>query len=160
MRVLDRGRLPDEDAAPPGLFRPRTFDLVRDRVTAWRVGRETTRWYLDMWGEGNRSGWRRTQELIRDMDRRSNRRGARFAVAIWPLFVGLEGPYPFSAAHRTIEQFCLGAGIPVLDLLSVFGGRRSSELWVHPVDRHPNEVAHRLAAEALAPRVRELAEAP
>ena len=158
--ILDRERLPDETTAPPGLFRLRTFDLVADRVGAWRVGQETTRWYRDMWGEGNPEGWPRTQELIRDMERRSNRQGARFVVAIWPLFVGLEGPYPFSAAHETIAEFCLGAGIPVLDLLPVFRGQRSSGLWVHPVDRHPNELAHRMAAEALAPLVSGLAEAP
>jgi hypothetical protein len=26
-----------------------------------------------------------------------------------------------------------------------------AQLWVHPVDHHPNELAHRLAAESLAP---------
>ena len=155
---------PDDRAAVPDLHHfadhTRDFDLVTDRVGAWRVGRETTRWYLDMWGEGNPAGWSKTQELIRDMERRSNRQGARFAVVIWPLFVGLEGPYPFSPAHETIGEFCLGAGIPVLDLLDVFRGHRSSELWVHPVDRHPNEVAHRMAAEGVVPLVRRLAAAP
>jgi hypothetical protein len=158
--ILDRERLPDEAVEPPGVLRSRTVDLVADRVSAWRVGRETTRWYLDMWGEGNPQGWRRTQELIREMSRLSNRRAARFLVAIWPLFVGLEEPYPFAPAHETISRFCSGAGLLVHDLLPVYRGRRSSELWVHPVDRHPNEVAHRLAAESLAPIVLGLADAP
>ena len=158
--ILDRERLPDETTAPPGPLRSRIFDLVADRVGAWRVGRETTRWYLDLWGKDNPQGWARTQELIREMDRRSNRQGARFLVAVWPLFVGLEGPYPFEVVHETLRRFCLGSGIPFLDLLPVFRGRRSAELWVHPVDRHPNEVAHRMAAEALAPVVRQLATAP
>jgi hypothetical protein len=158
--ILDRERLPDEAAAPPGLLRSRTFDLVADRLSAWRVGRETTRWYLDMWGEGNPEGWPRTQEIIRDMGRRLNRQGARLLVAPWPLFVGLEGPYPFLPAHETIARFCRGAGIPHHDLLPVYQGHRSSDLWVHPVDRHPNEIAHRMAAESLAPVVRHLADAP
>jgi hypothetical protein len=158
--ILDREQLPGEVAAPPGLLRLRSWDLVADRLSAWRVGRETTRWYLDMWGEGNPEGWQRTRELIREMDRRSNRQGARFVVAIWPLLVGLEGPYPFAPAHEAIRRFCLGAGIPVHDLLPVFEGRRSSELWVHAVDRHPNEEAQAMAAEALAPLVRQLADAP
>jgi lysophospholipase L1-like esterase len=158
--ILDRERLPDEAPASPGLLRLRTWDLVADRVSAWRVGRETTRWYLDMWGEGNPEGWQRTQEIMRAMDRRLNRQGGRFLVAAWPLFVGLEGPYPFTAAHETIGRFCLGAGIPWLDLLPVFLGHPSSDLWVHPVDRHPNEVAHRMAAEALLPVVLRLADAP
>ncbi len=158
--ILDRERLPDETAAPPGFLSPRTWDLVADRLRAWRVGRETTRWYLDMWGEGNAEGWRSTREIIRDMNRRVNRQGGRFLVVAWPLFVGLEGPYPFTSAHETIGRFCLGVGIPWFDLLSVYRGHRSPELWVHPVDRHPNEVAHRMAAEALEPVVRRLADAP
>jgi lysophospholipase L1-like esterase len=158
--ILDRERLPDEAVEPPSVLRSRTVALVADRISAWRVGRETTRWYLDMWGEGNPQGWQRTQELVRDMGRLSNRRGARFLIAIWPLFVGLEGPYPFAPAHETIARFCAGVGLPVHDLLPAYRGRRSSELWVHPVDRHPNEVAHRLAAESLAPVVLQLAEAP
>jgi hypothetical protein len=36
-------------------------------------------------------------------------------------------------------------------------GRSTAELWVHPVDHHPNEIAHRLAAESLAPVVTQLA---
>lgn len=159
--ILDRERLPDEAAAPPGLLRFRTWDLIADRLTAWRVGRETTRWYLDMWSDaGNPQGWQRTRELIREMDRRANRQGARFVVAVWPLLVGLEGPYPFAPAHETIRRFCLGAGIPVQDLLPVFRGHPSADLWVHPVDRHPNEVAQAMAARALAPVVRRLADAP
>jgi lysophospholipase L1-like esterase len=158
--ILDRERLPEEEVAPPSGQRSRTFDLVADRVSAWRVGKETTRWYIDMWGQGNPEGWARTQELMRDMSRRSNRQGARFLVAVWPLFVGLEGPYPFEGAHETLRRFCLQAGMPFLDLLSVFQGRDSARLWVHPVDRHPNEVAHRLAAESIAPVVLQLADAP
>ena len=156
--ILDRERLPDEDEPPPGSLRPRVLDFVVDRVGAWRVGRETTRWYLDMWGEGNPEGWARTQELVREMDRRLNRRAARFLVAPWPLFVGLETGYPFHPVHETLRRFCMGSGIPFHDLLPVFEGRRTPDLWVHPVDRHPNEIAHRLAAESLLPVVRGLLE--
>ena len=56
--ILDRERAPDE-AAPPG-FSLRVFDFVRGRVGAWRVGRATTAWYLDMWSDRN-PGWRETQ---------------------------------------------------------------------------------------------------
>jgi hypothetical protein len=158
--ILDRERLPDEISEPPSLFHLRAWDLVSGRVSAWRVGRETTRWYLDMWSEGNPEGWSRTQEIIRDMDRQVNHQGGRFLVVTWPLLVGLEGPYPFAPAHETIGRFCMGAGIPWLDLLPVFLGHPSAELWVHPVDRHPNEVAQRMAAEAVLPEVLRLADAP
>ena len=44
-----------------------------------------------------------------------------------------------------------------MDLLEALRGRPESSLWVSPIDRHPNELAHRLAAEALAPVIGELA---
>jgi len=158
--ILDRENLTDAADAPPGPLRSRVFDFVQSRVDAWRVGRETTRWYLDMWGEGNREGRERTFAYIREMDRRLKRQRARLLVAPWPLFVGLESGYPFTPAHETIRRFCLKEGIAFHDLLPVFLGRRSSDFWVHPVDRHPNELAQRLAAESLAPVVRRLVEEP
>ena len=156
--ILDRTQEPDALEAPPSLFRPRAFDFVSERVSALVIGRQTTRFYLDMWSDANRHGWQRTQEYLREMARRLNRRGARLLVAPWPLFVGMEGGYPFRPVHETIYRFCLVEGIPHYDLLSTFAGRPSADLWVHPVDMHPNEIAHRLAAEALVPEVLKLAE--
>lgn len=155
--ILDRTRAPDKALAAYPVFRPRVFDFVSDRLDALVIGRETTRWYLDMWSDANQRGWQRTQEYLRQMQRRLEQRGARLLVAPWPLFVGLERGYPFGPVHQTIQRFCLVARIPHQDLLLVFRGRPSADLWVHPVDHHPNEVAQRLAAESLVPTVLQLA---
>ena len=152
--ILDRERVPDETARAG--FRLRVVDFVLQRASAWRVGRATTAWYLDMWSDRN-PGWRETGERLVAMKRALDRRGARLLVATWPLFVGLEHGYPFTPAHREIERFCLSAGIAHHDLLAALQGRRTAELWVHPVDHHPNELAHRLAAESLAPVTLKLA---
>jgi lysophospholipase L1-like esterase len=151
--ILDRENLPDEQPAPRG---PRSLllDFARDRITAWRVGRETTRWYLEMWSDLN-PGWAKTQEYVRQMDAQARQAHARLLVASWPLLVGLEAGYPFEPAHRSIAAFCAQAAIPYHDLLPAFRGRRAAPLWVHAVDRHPNEIAQRIAAESLAPAVRE-----
>jgi hypothetical protein len=109
-----------------------------------------------MYGEPNREGWERTQALIREMNRRTLARGGRFLVASWPLMIHLEGDDPFGDVSDKVARFCLGAGIPRHDLRPALAGRRTEALWVHPVDMHPNEVAHRLAAESLAPAVRAL----
>jgi lysophospholipase L1-like esterase len=145
--ILDRQR-PAEAAAPPP-HPSRAWAFVRSRIEALRVGRATTRWYLDMWSEAN-PGWRETGERIRAMKQRLAARGARLIVAPWPLFVSLERGYPFAEAHERIRRYCLAAGIEHHDLLHAFLGRRAAELWVHAVDHHPNEQAHRLAAESLA----------
>jgi GDSL-like Lipase/Acylhydrolase family len=155
--ILDRGRMfrdDDERRLGPLDFRP--FALVRDRVESYRVGRDTTRWYRDMYGEPNREGWERTQAYLREMNGRAQARGGRFLVASWPLLVGLEGRYPFADVSETIARFCLSAGIARHDLLSALHGHRDDSLWVHPVDHHPNETAHRLAGESLVDPVRRL----
>jgi hypothetical protein len=157
--ILDRGRMligrPDHALGP---FDSRLYELARDRVDTWRIGRETARWYRDMYEGPNQDGWRRTQERLREMDRRLRASGGRLLVLQWPLLVGLDGRYPFADTTRTISTFLDTAGIARFDLLPVLGGRRDQTLWVHPVDRHPNELANRLAAESVAPVVRRLVE--
>jgi len=155
--ILDRTNVPDDPDLSPSFLRPRVFDFVSDRVLGFITGRETTRWYLDMWSDANREGWARTQEYLREMRRRLNQKGARLLVAPWPLFVSLERGYPFKPVHETIHAFCTVEQIPHHDLLHVFQGRHTSDFWVHPVDHHPNELAHRLAAESLLPVVLKLA---
>jgi len=155
--ILDRGRMfRDDDERRLGALDFRLFALVRDRVESYRVGRDTTRWYRDMYGEPNREGWERTQAYLREMNGRAQARGGRFLVASWPLLVGLEGRYPFADVSETIARFCLSAGIARHDLLSALYGHRDDSLWVHPVDHHPNETAHRLAGESLVDPVRRL----
>jgi hypothetical protein len=154
--IIDMDRMVSEGSPPLGFFRPRLFELVRDRVRSYRIGRETTQWYRDMYGPTNREGWEQTQAYVREMNRRMRERGGSLLVAVWPLLVGLEGAYLFEEQHRTIERFCLTAGIARVDLLGVLRGRESSSLWVHPLDRHPNDVANLLATGALLPAVREL----
>jgi lysophospholipase L1-like esterase len=155
--ILDRGRQVEESGgARRSPLGSHLFAFVGDRVEAWRVGRETTRWYLDMWSDANAEGRDRTFGYVREMNRRLQERGARLLVAPWPLFVGLERGYPFQPVHEVIERFCLQSGIAHHDLLPVFVGRPSDYFWVHPVDRHPNDIAHRMAAEDLLPVVKKL----
>jgi lysophospholipase L1-like esterase len=159
--ILDRGMLLEGKPAPE--LRPhdsRLEALVTDRIETWRTGRATARWYHDMYREPNRLGWTHTQGYIGEMNRRTLAQGGRFLVASWPLMVHLEGDDPFADVAETIARFCLAAGIPRDDLRAAFRGRPTETLWVHPVDMHPNEIAHRLAAESLAPAVRTLVSSP
>jgi lysophospholipase L1-like esterase len=158
--ILDRGRMVrDGGAEPPRPSPSRLVAFVEDRVSSYRVGRDTTRWYRDMYGPANQAGWERTQERLREMNQQMKARGGALVVASWPLLVGLEGHYPFADVSDVIARFLLSAGIWHHDLLPALAGRPSESLWVHPVDHHPNEVAHRLAAESLVAVVREQAAA-
>jgi hypothetical protein len=155
--ILDRGMLLEGRPAPElGFLESRLQALVADRIETWRTGRATARWYRDMYAEPNRVGWERTQDYLREMNRRTVAAGGRFLLASWPLMVHLEGDDPFADVSEKIRRFCLAAGIPRHDLRAAFRGRQTESLWVHPVDMHPNEIADRLAAESLAPAVRAL----
>jgi len=158
--ILLRGREEDEGVVPAGFFDSRLLTLVKGRIDALRVDRETTRWYREMYDEPNRAGWEHTQGDLREMDRRLRTRGGRFGVALWPLFVGLEGSYPFAAAHEAIRASCEAGRIPFVDLRGAFAGSRTRDLWVHPLDHHPNERAAAAAAGALEEPVLALASRP
>lgn len=132
------------------------LDFVFERLDRRRLDRETLRWYRQMYAEPNREGWDRTQGHLRDMQRRMRERGGRLLVADWPVLVA-DTRDPLAAAHQAIARACAAAGIPHHDLRAALSGRAPSSLWVHPLDQHPNEVAHALAAESLAPVVRALA---
>jgi lysophospholipase L1-like esterase len=156
--INDRSRMLEAPASYQlGFSSSRVVAFARERVQSYRVGRDTTRWYLDMYGELNRDGWRETQALLVKMDRAMRARGGTFLVALWPLMVGLDDRYPFESVHATIARSCRASGIALHDLLPALAGRPAASLWVHPVDLHPNEIAHRLAAAELAPAVREFA---
>jgi len=139
----------------PELGGSRLLMFVRNRLAERRTRGATIRWYLDLFTDENRR-WKTTKDKIRQMDRMTRERGGSFLVAVWPMLLGIEGPYPFAAAHATIASFCDKSAVHHLDLLPALAGRSSASLCVHPVDMHPNEVAHRLVAERLEPVVRSL----
>ncbi len=126
--------------------------LVAERVRTARVSKATRDWYSGMIGPGNVGGWTRTRrdlERMRDLVQQS---GGRFIVAVLPLLVGLEGHgsrYPFRGLHEDLDGAMDGMSIARVDLLPAFVGHRTEDLWVHPVDMHPNDEAHLIIAESL-----------
>ena len=64
-------------------------------------------------------------------------------VAIFPWLTELEtkDQYPFAAAHRTVTELAKKRGFLAFDLRDSLLGARAQDLWVHPTDHHPNEVA-------------------
>ncbi|MFO0980791.1 MAG: SGNH/GDSL hydrolase family protein [Planctomycetota bacterium] len=68
------------------------------------------------------------------------------ALVLFPELRDLDGDYPFRAIHELVLDAAAQIGLPALDLLATFRGHPDRELWVHPSDHHPNEIAHRLAA--------------
>jgi hypothetical protein len=74
-----------------------------------------------------------------------------FVVMIFPLFADpLDERYPFADIHAQVAQAAREAGAEVIDLLPAYRDLRSSLLVVDGAnDEHPNEIAHRIAAQEL-----------
>jgi GDSL-like Lipase/Acylhydrolase family len=113
--------------------------------------------YQAMYADGA-PGWLAAQDALRTMGRLCRERGVPFVVAIFPLFGNpLDERYPFENIHRKVDQAVRAAGGYPVDLLPEYRGLRWDLLVVNGErDEHPNEIAHRIAAEALLPRLNEV----
>ena len=94
--------------------------------------------------------WSDCKTILQGMERVSQEDGFRFVVVVFPVFWQLDDGYPFAAIHAKIAAFCDEAAIECVDLLETYRNQSAESLWVHPTDRHPNEIAHRLAAKRIA----------
>ena len=93
--------------------------------------------------------WARFARELERMQVACRENAARLLVAVFPLLVHLED-YALGAVHEHLLAELAKRGIPAVDLLPAFAGRAGSELWVHPIDQHPNAEGHALAAHAIA----------
>ena len=104
----------------------------------WTVSNQTTEAYLNAFtGSSLDNGARHLQSL----HALSVAHNATLVVAIMPLLYDFER-YPFGPIHTTLRDVCTAQGIACVDLLAPLYDLPASSLWVHPIDHHPNELAH------------------
>ena len=96
-------------------------------------------------------GWVAGQKALKLMGKLCTEKGIPFVVVIFPLFgQPLDAGYPFAEIHATGAQAASAAGAKVVDLLPAYEGLRWDLLVVDgAADEHPNEIAHRIAADVL-----------
>lgn len=94
-------------------------------------------------------GRRRVRSSLQHAVGLSERHGFDLALVIFPVLVDLAS-YPLADVHDGILAMGDKLGIATLDLAPAFAGHAGPELWIHPGNSHPNEIAHRIAGEALA----------
>lgn len=152
--IVDRRRTTDGEDEDVTVHGSMLWGLISDRLEGARVGRATSQWYLDLFGEPNAEGWAATQRSLGEMDQAMRARGGKLLVATLPLLVRLESGYPFDAPHAAIAAACTKLGLRCHDVLPAFRGMKTADLWVHAVDLHPNEKAHGVIARDLLPWLR------
>src|SRR5712691_7550287 len=93
--------------------------------------------------------WRLMREDLDEVHRMCRSHGTDFRIVVFPFLHNLGPEYPFREVHRLIVEHCQSRGIAVLDLEPWLSPSASKGLTVNRFDAHPNELAHRLAAEAM-----------
>ena len=123
--------------------------FIGERLTQRRIHNETMRYYEATYAEDNGAAFTDAIELIDAMHTLIDEDGGRFLVVIWPLLERLDD-YPFRAIHTQLATALEAKKVPTLDLLETFSGKDATTLHVHATDHHPNEIAHKMAAHAIA----------
>jgi hypothetical protein len=141
--------------APSGLEtlldRSALVRMVRSRVRATIENRRRIEGFRSMYAD-DYAGWVEAREALRAMGGMCREHGVPLVVVIFPLFGNpLDGSYPFVEVHAKVAQAAGEAGARVVDLLPFYRGLDWRLLVIDgPNDEHPNEVAQRIAAQAIA----------
>ena len=124
--------------------------LIADRLTATRENRARIENHLALYREGA-PGFQGVKRSIERLARTCREKRIPFVVVIFPLFANpLDASYPFASIHETISALCRSTGVGFVDLLPYYRGMDWRLLVVEGArDEHPNELAHRIAAQAL-----------
>jgi len=154
----------EDERRPPSasLFdRSALVRLVRTRVRATIENRRRVEGFRSMYAD-DYAGWAAARRALKAMGGMCRERGVPLVVAIFPLFGNpLDDRYPFADVHAKVAQAAAEAGARVVDLLPAFRGLDGALLVVNGADdEHPNEIAHRIAARAIAQAVDEVVPRP
>jgi hypothetical protein len=125
--------------------------LVRTRVWATIENRRRVEGFRSMYAD-DYPGWAAARRALKTMGGLCRERGVPLVVAIFPLFGNpLDERYPFADVHAKVTQAAAEAGAQVVDLLPFYRGLDWRLLVVDGADdEHPNEIAHRIAAQPIA----------
>jgi lysophospholipase L1-like esterase len=94
--------------------------------------------------------WKPTSDFLRQAHQMTEKKGGRFLMLLFPYIDQLsEQEAPFDPIYEKLVRLFDQEKIETVDLRPVFGKYAPSEISVHETDPHPNELGHRLVAEAI-----------
>jgi lysophospholipase L1-like esterase len=99
--------------------------------------------------------WQKQQARLLTLRDLVESQGGHLAVVTFPFFHALGPNYEYAPVHEQLDQFWQQAKVPHLDLLSIYRDLLPAKLVVNPLDAHPNEYAHALAADAIEKLLKE-----
>lgn len=135
---------------PPVWRHSALLRLVADRLRATRENRDRIENHLALYRDGA-PGFRAVQKSLERITSLCREKGVPFVVVLFPMFANpLDQRYPFASIHEKMAATCRSVGATFVDLLPYYLGMDWHLLVVEGArDEHPNELAHRIAAQAI-----------
>ncbi len=95
--------------------------------------------------------WEKAKKNILQIKRTGENMEAEIGLVVFPVLFELDNNYPFTNICKTIIEFGNNNNIHTHSLLPAFLGEQGPSLWVSPVNQHPNEKGHKIAADSILP---------
>ncbi len=126
-----------------------TLRMVVERILNTQTHSDYLQYYYNLFDDPEL--WRRFREALLRIKSLTHVHGAKLAVVVFPLFSHpLDKSYPFARLHKKIAELLKSEKMPYLDLLPRFKNIKPEWLQIMPgIDSHPNEIAHRIAADSI-----------
>lgn len=153
--TCDKGTIPQLNTGRRPAWVPfwRRHSRMLDQIAALFERRSAATHLAKTYRESVRedaAGWVAARDALSRAVTISQREHFKLMLMIFPVLWHLSNDYPFTEVHEIVASYSKQLSIPVLDLLPSFAGYDGPELWVHPNNQHPNEIAHAVAGKALA----------
>jgi hypothetical protein len=126
-----------------------TAAFVVQRLHNEKTRRDYITYFNDLFNK--KATWDNFESSMRTLVSTARDKQIPIVAAVFPLFgVPVNDSYPFMVCHDKTNALLTSLAVPHLDLLPLYRNIPIDRLQVIPgVDRHPNEIAHRMAAERL-----------
>ena len=126
-----------------------SLGFVASRVLNSLSYRDYEKYYFDLYS--NEEAWSRFAGAMKNIVRMSEGAKVPFMAVVFPLFSHpIDENYVFKPLHEKIDTLLAGLTPNWVDITADFNGIPPSRLQAIPgKDSHPNEIAHRIAADAI-----------
>lgn len=131
----------------PLLYYWKSLGFVAQRLHAEKTRAAYRQYFFDLFE--NPDSWGTFKKSVEEIARLRDAYPTRVAAVVFPLIsFGFDDSYPFSPIHEKIAALAQSLNLPLLDLFEAYRDIPHERLEVVPgQDPHPNEIAHRVAAE-------------
>jgi lysophospholipase L1-like esterase len=127
----------------------KTLQFALTRIHNTKTHRAYIEYFNDLFN--NPRTWNPFAESMRKLVDTAKSSQRPIIAVVFPLFgLPMTDTYPFYEIHTKVQDLMQQLGVPALDLSAMYKDIPLERLQVIPgVDRHPNEIAHRMAAEKI-----------